>query len=42
MSHLMTKKQQQNDLTPGEGTDQPGHLLSLIRVCCLHEESLDP
>ena len=27
---------------PSEDSDQPGHLPSLVRLCCLLEESLDP
>ena len=27
---------------PSKDADQPGHPLSLIRVCCLHEETLGP
>ena len=27
--------------TPSEDSDQPGHMPSLISICCLHEETIE-
>ena len=37
-----TWQNQQSECASSEDSDQPGHLRSLIRVCCPHEESLGP
>ena len=37
-----TWQNQQSDCAPSEDSDQPGHLPSLISLCCPHEESLGP